>query len=221
MAALSAADPYDAKDKALDALLAVWLARLSKAVADRVEDARAHAEKAVTDTLRSTPDGRKSLAKIAQSRSFASAQARLDDLRDKLTGKSDRSLKGKVRDARAEFYTLAVKWHRRITPAEIRSDGDGPTAAQVDAARAAAVHGYDPRRQLDATILMQKLALRAALEQAARSNADDRRAADLLDGWQSRAKTALTNAVRGLLVDSRGWCDTQASLDSIAPEFLD
>lgn len=210
------------KDRAMDALVAVWYARLQPFVADRVDDAHAHAGRALTNSLKATPDGRRSLAKLDRSRSLSSALARLDAITERMAGKGEKSLKGKVREARAQLYTLAASWHFKLVPEAIRSrETPDATAAQLAAARAAAVHGYDPHTVLSAAVTTQKVQLRAALERAGRADATGKQSKDTLEEWRVRASSALSQTLRSLLVDSAGWCDTQAGLDTIHDDYLD
>src|SRR5512135_2157880 len=80
-----------------------WIAKGVKLVSAKLADARAHAEKAVTDTLRSTPDGRPSMARIRANPSYQASLNRLDELWAEIGGPSVTSLQGLIQDSSAAF----------------------------------------------------------------------------------------------------------------------
>lgn len=210
------------KSDALEALRAAWEARLLPTVRARVADAHAHGVKAVTDALRRTPDGRASVLKINRSPSFAAAGARLDELWAWLAGPSEVSLWGKVRDYREAAYREAARLWFPLVPPEYRSrSAPDPTADEVRLARAAAVHGYDPRRVLEGPVLAARRTLKATVEQAGRRSAPGHVAGELLAAWADRTAASLSRAVVTLLNDSTEYCDTAAGRALVAPEFVE
>lgn len=211
----------DAKSDALEALRASWEAKLAVAVADKVGHAHSHAYKALTAALKATADGRTSLLRINKSPSYQAAVARLDELWADLAGPSEVATEGAVRDAREAFLGLASKLWFPLIPEDVRGrTTPKPTLAEVRAIRAAAVHGYDPRKQLQAPVLSAKTSLKAALEKAGRASTPGHVEDDLLAAWQTRAVGSLTQAVRTLLNDSVEYADREAGRALIDPARL-
>ena len=212
----------DVKSAALENLRAQWQASLLPRVEAKVADAAAHAQKAVTDTLKNTTDGRASILKINASPSYKAALSRLDELWIWLAGAGETSLKGKVRDAREQFYRQAAQLFFPLIPAELRSRRDPePTAAQVRTIRAAAVHGYDPRNELAGPINAAKHRLKAAVEVAGRQAQDSALGAKPIDQWERQTTRSLSQVVITLLNDSVEYCDTMAGRELIAEEFIE
>jgi hypothetical protein len=190
----------------LDAVRMSWEAAILTNVNDRLDDALAHARRAINDRGRQGP---------GRTRARAAARGRLDDLWAELAGDSADSLRGSIRDARAELYQEAFMLHRDIFPPEYLAPGsDAPTADNVNLVRAAAIHAYDPRRELEKPIMDSQRTL-AQVVNAAMARADTRH----LAAWRTRAGQAITQAVITLLNDSTEYADGEARRDLTAPEF--
>src|SRR6476660_8950689 len=122
----------EVKSATLESLRAQWQARLLPTIDARVGD------------------GRASILRINASPSYAAAQSRLDELWTWLAGPSETSLRGKVRDAREQFYRQAAILHFPLIPEALRArQSPDPTRDQIRMIRAAAIHGYDPRKTLE------------------------------------------------------------------------
>ena len=211
-----------AKSAALEVLRASWEGKLLSVVGSKVADAHAHASKALTDTLKATPDGRPSLIQLNRSPSFKAALARLDELWTALAGPSVTSLGGAVRDARESLFRAACDLWFPLIPEEYRArHAAEPSLASCRAVRAAALHGYDPRQVLEGPIRAAQRGLKAALEQAGRRSAPGHVEDDLLRAWRGRAAAAIGQTVKTLLNDSVEHADTEAGRDLIHDDFLD
>ena len=214
--------PVLAKSAALETLRARWEATLLPAVSAKVADAHAHAQKALTDALKATTDGRPSLLKLNASPSLKAAYNRLDELREWLAGPSETSQRGKVRDFREAAYRLACElWLPMIPPEYLSRNDHPPTQAEVRMIRAFPVHGYDIRRVLDGPIDTAKRELKAALERAGRRGVAEGSAADTLAAWEHRAAGSLSRAVVTLLNDSAEHANTEAGKALIHPDFIE
>ena len=213
-------DPVEIARLAIDSLKGEWEAKLIPAVNAKVADAHAHALKALTDTLKGTNDGRASILQINRSPSYAAATNRLDELWTAMTGPSEVSLTGKIRDAREAFYRLACELTLPMIPVKIRSrETHSPNAMEVRLIRAAVLNGYDPRRVLQGPIEVAKRSLKASLEQAGRKSAPGHVEDDILKAWEVRSSSSIATTVRVLLSDSAIYCFQQAGANLIADEF--
>ena len=85
--------------------------------------------------------------------------------------------------------------------------------------RAAAIHGYDPRKMLQGPIETAKRSLKAALEQAGRKSAPGHVEDDLLKAWELRTSGSLSSTVRVMLSDSQVYAFQQAGVNLIGDEF--
>ncbi len=214
-------DDLDSKTASLDVLRSAWEIKLQPIVAAKVQDAHAHALKALTDTLKKTRDGRSSILQINRSVSYAAALARLDELWRWLAGPSEVSLTGQIRDARAAFLTEAARhWHPLIPPDYRSRPEHEPTQNQVQQIRAAAIHGYDPRKSLEGQIGTAKRSLKAALEQAGRRSTPSHVEDDLLAAWATRTTSTISETVKTLLSDSMVYADREAGRGLIRPEAI-
>lgn len=185
---------------ALDKARASWEAAILSAVHEILDDAQAHAAKAVGSGRRS--------------RDLTNAMHRIHGLHTFLAGPDGESLEGAIRDARAELYQEAFKLHREIFPPEYLAPGDEPTAENVNLVRAAAIHAYDPWHELEKPIKDSQRMLATAI--AATASRADSRAIQL---WRGRAADTITRTVRTLLNDSTEYADGEARRDLTAPEF--
>lgn len=205
---------------ALEAERARWAERLLALVDRALDDAHAHATRAVTETLRRTPDGRATIRRANRNPSYQAALGRLGELWTRLAGPSTASLRGQVRDAREAFYRLAFRLHTPHIPESVRVAPDPlPTARNVDLVRGAAVHGYDPRKELEKPIADAARQLSAAVALAGSRDADGPQGADQLRAWHDRSRRAIGQAVLSLLSDSVEFANTEAMADLVHPDY--
>lgn len=221
MTATAAADAdLDRRERALEALLAKWTAPALALVRRKLADAEAHAVKALTDTLKRTPDGRATIRRAAQSPSYQAAQARLDELLDALAGPSRVSTDGLVRDAAEALYVAA--WHawKPWIPESLRA-AEEPSKAQRLAARKLVVHGYDPRAELAGHVEGAGRRLLAVLAQAGQRTTAEHVASDLVATWRRQTEAGLGQVVTRVLSDWQKAADTQAGRDLVHPDYHD
>jgi hypothetical protein len=210
----------DAIAYALEAERARWAGLILPRVEGVLADAHAHAQKAVTDALKVTPDGRPTLRRANRSPSFQAALNRLGELRTWLAGPSEVSLEGKVRDARATFYKLAFTLHTPHIPGKVRVAADpAPTQRNINLVRGAPVHGYDVRKELEKPFVDAARQLSSAVALAGSSATSDRDAGLLLKAWHARARGAIERAVLSLLSDSAEHANTEAMGDLVHPDY--
>ncbi len=212
-------DALEAKADAQAATLVRWQRMAAVAVDRAVSAAHAHAVVALTDTLKRTPDGRATIRKARQSRSYAAAIADLDSLWDKLVGPSATSLDGLIRDARVEFWSEAFEAWGRLIPAEFLDAGFSGARTRARETRRLVLHGMELRTEIGAKVGDAKRTLLASLEQAARKSNPGRVATDILDGWRATATSALTRSASLALSDSQVAIDGIAMVDATSPVF--
>lgn len=199
-----------------------WLKEALELIDAKVADAHAHAAKAVTDTLRRTPDGRTTLRQAARSRSTLAACNRLDELWDSMCGPTSASKGGLIRDARGAFYVESFERWKPFIPEGLWASPDpGPTRAAMDVARTAPVHGYDVRTEFAVPIDRAKRSLRAAIARCGHSSTPDRVAVDIFDGWVERSRQSLFRTARSALSDGQKLVETMAGRDLVHPDYLD
>lgn len=199
-----------------------WLARALEAIEAKVDDARAHGVKAVTETLKQTPDGRATLRKAAGSRSLQAAQSRLDELWSLLCGASAASLDGLLRDARESFYIESFERWKPFIPSELWMASDPqPTQANIRLVRAMPVHGYELRHEFEVPIRRAKASLRAGVTQAGRRSTPDSISTDLINGWAETARQSLFRVAQSALSDGQKLAETLAGRDLVHPDYLD
>jgi hypothetical protein len=205
---------------ALEAERARRAASILAVVGRELAAAHAHAVKAVTETLRATPDGRPTIRRANRNPSFKAALGHLDDLLTRLAGPSAVSLDGAVRDAREAFYRLAFRLHTPHMPEALRVRKEPqPTRANLDLVRGAALHGYDVRTELEAPFAVAARTLKAAVATAG-SPAVSRAIGDqALKNWHDRAARSIGPAVLSLLSDSAEHANTEAMADLVHPDF--
>ncbi|MDE2100490.1 MAG: hypothetical protein KGL39_24815 [Patescibacteria group bacterium] len=204
------------------ARLKPWQDRAVKLVSSVVDDAAAHAHHAITETLRKTPDGKPTSARLRKSRSYQAALDRLDGLLTALAGPSVHSAKGLVRNARASFYRDSfLYWRSRYDRDLWVSPDPRPTKRGINRIRGALIQSADLRSTLSGPIESAKRSLGPAVTSAASQTTTKRQGKDTIDTWRSQAKSAITAAVLGALSDSDQRAHTLAALDVLAPDHLD
>ena len=210
----------ETREQVLEAGLAGWTARALALVRTKLADAEAHATKALTDTLRRTPDGRPTVRRATLSPSFQAAAARLDELLDALAGPSKYSTEGLVRDAVEELYRGAFESWKPWIPGSLRA-AEEPTQAQLLAARKLVVHGNELRAELGPPIVAAGRRLLAVLTMASQRTTAERVASDLVGTWRRHAESGLAVVVRRVMSDWQKAADTRAGRDLVHPDYHD
>ena len=194
-----------------------WHQKLVALVSGKLHDAAAHAQNAVTEVLRSTPDGRASAAVVRRSRSYQAALARLDELWAALGGPSVVSLQGLVQDCTAAAYRDSCDYWRDEIPPEYRVGGSMPTAAHETYVRGLLWYGQPIRAALEPHFKRAGHALASSVH-AAGSQADpDSRS---LKVWESRQRARLIRAGGLAISDANQRADLQAMRDMTDPVYL-
>lgn len=175
--------------------LAPWVEQANGLISDRLDDARAHAARAITERAKQAPDGKPTLQLVTQSRSFQAAVNRLDALHD--------SLVELTKDARAFFYRDSFRLWLPSIPVEIRiSDDPKPTREGERQARGLVLYGTDLVTEIGAGIEDASRGLRAAVTMAASKAALPKEINAALDTWQRQKTDALKQRARTALSDS-------------------
>lgn len=211
-----------AKSEALEALRLDWSRKILPTVESKLEDALAHAERAVTQTLKATADGRATARRASRSPSFQASLSRLDEILEWLAGPSVDSLKGRVRDAREAFYKRAFALHKPLIPTMLLVSPDPePTAEGVRLIRGALIHGLDLRRELSGSIETAKRNLTASVALAGSRSTDSRTETEIIETWHKQSLGSIRTAVLRVLSDSVEFADTEAGADLIHPDYLE
>lgn len=193
----------DRMERALEARLNPWKLNARFLILGQMDDALAHADKALTQTLKRTTDGRPSARRIGISPSYQAAVSRLDDLLDSLVGPKASSLNGLIRDARAAFYRGSIDLWKPHIETEYRAVPDPvPTLDGERLMRGAIVHGYDLRREIEPAIRTTKDTLFVALNNAGRRAATGREEDSRLALWHSQGIERIRAKVFQSLSDS-------------------
>lgn len=87
--------------------------------------------------------------------------------------------------------------------------------------RAAAIHGFDPRKVMEGPILSAQRTLKAALGQAGQRSTPGKVEDDILEAWRNRTTGSLCQTVTGLLNDSVEYADTEAGRAMVHPDYLE
>lgn len=202
--------------------LNAWIGHCMARVAAKLDDAKAHAVNAVTQTLKDTPDGRATIQKVKRSSSYRAALARLDELLDILAGPSSRSLDGLMRAAREDFYTDAFRlWRTLIDESLWRSKDRHVSQDGISVVRGLPIHGLDVRDELRGRFDRIKRHLAAALAVAGGRSTPGDVATQAIDTWHKQSVASLALAVRLALSDGQVAADTQAARDLVHPDHLD
>lgn len=209
-----------AMELALETRHKPWVAKASSLIARELDDAKAHAAKAVTDALKQTPDGRRSARRIDSSPSYKAAVGHLDALLDRLVGFSKDSLGGLIRDARAAFYRSSVDLWKPHIPEEYRTVPDPePTREGERLMRGAIVHGYDLHKEIEPTFTLTANQLFIAINQAGRRAATDRQGRDRLAVWHGQALVRINQKVAQALSDSDKAVHEATGLLLLSPQY--
>ena len=213
-------DVLGPKDRTLAAVADRWAKLASKLVAVAVDRAYAHATVALTETLRKTPDGRATLRKARQSRSYLAALADLDGLTNDLAGPSVASFAGLIRDAREDLYLEAFAAWLRLMPELVALPiGSKPEAARLNEMRGLVLHGTDLRKEVGVKVEEAKRGLLATLEMASRRAGVNPSRSDFLGGWMARSVESIGRAASMAIQDSMVVMDGIATVDACRPEY--
>lgn len=196
-----------------------WIAKATELVTGKLADARAHAEKAVTDTLRQTPDGRASLARIRANPSFQAALSRLDELHNAITGPAVTSIQGFVHHASEAFYRDARTYYWDQIHPDYRVESPAVTQQQTANVRGQLWFDLPVRQALEPELKRMKNSLAVALGTAGSRQTATRDGYTALNTWHTQTAESLTRRVAGALVDANIRADRQALLDSIHPDW--
>lgn len=199
-----------------------WREAAFQLIGVELGDALAHARAAVTETLKRTPDGRASAAKIRRSRSYASALGHLDKLLDELAGPSADSQAGLVRDAAESFYRDAFRDAVESVDPELRvSPNPKPKEAGIRKIRTAYLHSSAIRDELGALVLSARRSLGPSVASAAARGNTEVQARDSLTTWHAQATRSIERGVLAVLSDLDVASRSLSLIDAIHPSRLD
>jgi hypothetical protein len=200
-----------------------FAADVSRWIDSKIDDAEAHALRALTETLKDTAEGRATIRKAVKSRSYIAAVSRLKEIADYVAGPSDDSLAGFIADAREAFLVEAFREWTPLTPRDVRRLSQSlpvePTIAERRAIRRLALHGSTVRGEINGRIQIVKRGLAAAVAQAGNRQLGSRESAAIIRTWSTKAKKSLAALVRLLLLDSVSLADTAAQYYIIRAEM--
>lgn len=215
------AQSLDLLDARFLARLKPWQERVSARVTKSVEDAAAHAHRSITETLRRTPDGRPSAARLRRSPSYLAALDRLDGLLTTLAGPSVHSLKGMIRNARDGFYRDSFAYWLTVYDPELWVSSDPkPTKRGINAIRGALIQSADLRTTLAGPIEAAKRSLAPSVVSASNRESTRTQAKDSIDLWAAQSRSAILTASLRALSDADQRAHTLAALNTLAPKFL-
>jgi len=186
--------------------------KAGRLVGDKVSDAAAHINKAATDALRSTPDGKPTLARARRSPSFAAAMDRLDEL----VGRIVRIEQA----AREDAYRQSYAWHRESLPQELRSAGESPSARRLAQCRDFPILGYSAKdRTMDAVDSAKRSAL-ATLARTSTRALERSAGADAIEAWGDAASRSIATVAAQSIGDGATWAARMAGRDAIRDDLL-
>lgn len=197
-----------------------WVRHGLMRVGEVMNSARDHAENAVTQTLKRTPDGRATAARIRMHPSFKAALRRLAELQDEIGGPSVTSLSGMVQDATEAFYRDARKWHANDVPDEYQGSS-AITDAQVAYVRGLLWYHKPIRTAFQPKFLTIRNDLIASLGAAGTSDATKRDGTMALKTWEQNARFRLGQQLGAAMADMNVAADRQAMKDTMHPDLAD
>lgn len=197
-----------------------YVDKATRLIADRVDDAHAHAVKTLTQAAIDESAGRPTLRRIDWSRSFEAASSRLDELLDALAGPSTTSRKGIIRDGFETAYRDCYAHYRLTLDPAVLAGSPEPTKAQIVKARTVVVLGYDARAYLVPVVNAAESRLKALLASLANPGRSKADRTDQLAAWASRTTDGLTTAATIYLKTGSFYLDRIAGRDTIRPELL-
>ncbi|WP_165251166.1 hypothetical protein [Paludisphaera soli] len=214
-------DDLAAIDRRMRGRIAPWIRRASEVVGAKIDDARAHAQKAVTDSAKAARDGRATAILVRRSRSYLAAVARLEELLTLLAGPRSTSNAGLIRDAwEASYRDSTAIWRDRLDSSLWRSSDPQPTREGVATARSQFLQGYELHDWIDHPVRRAIADLGRAINLAAATAADESARLDPLDAWESTKRHALTQSVIGAIGDGDQRSHTLAAVDVMALDVV-
>jgi hypothetical protein len=206
----------------LDLRLAPWVEKAFTMIEGRYADARAHAGKAVTDTLKRTEDGRATAAHARLSPSARAAENRLVELLDALAGPSVKSLQGLICDAREAFLADSIEFWKGHIPEDLW-EVSNPRLTKAGSAliRGALVFNAPLRTAIGRVVQTTIEDLRIAVALAGNSEITAEREAMVLDAWETTARKKVFAAVRSALSNSDVYADRLAVKLIVKTDMVD
>jgi hypothetical protein len=224
MAVATAHPSYPRMLEAAESTRLAWLRRAVALIDGTVSDAEAHAVRAITGTLKATPEGRPTLRKAGRSPSAVAAANRLAELWEALAGPSRSSLAGLIRDARVAAYRVHLAHWWEILPPEVRRpppfDPAKPGKARLRTVRAFPLFGLDVRDEVGGPIEGYRRALAAAIVAAGNRSTPGHLAVAGIEDWGRRAQDGLFGLVDRILKEESAFADRLAGRDAIRPDQL-
>jgi len=190
-----------------------WHHKAIRMASAKLADARAHAESAVTETLKKTPDGRASIALIRSNPSYKAALNRLDELWVAIAGPSVTSLNGLIHDVAEACYRDAVEFWRERTPKKFQSPDRGITASQVQYVRGLLWYGKTICDAFEPVIMRAKSDLAAAIGAAGSADRDNL----ALKTWETKQQSVIAKRIDLAINDADQRSDLQAMRDVFDP----
>jgi len=212
---------YETRQAELLAVVQPFVDRASALISDRVDDALAHAEKALTRATIDEPNGRATIRRVDWSPSYNAALSRLAELVERLAGPSVASQKGIVRQAWEEAYRDCHRhWNQVLDPAIRDAYRDYPDHKEIVRARTITVLGYDARSFLLGPADVAGRMLKATIVQVAVVSTPEAERANRLESWAKRTTTALQSRTAQLIRTGAFYLDRVAGRDVVRPELL-
>lgn len=212
---------HEARQVALLAVVQPYVDMAAKRIGDRLHDARAHAERAITAVAVGADPGRATLRKLESGRSQSAALARLDELLVDLVGPSVDSRKGIVRDAWADAYRDGrAHWRAVLDPSILAPRHAEPSRADLARARTIVVLGYGAREYLAPAVDGVGRRLRAILATASNRGWSEGAREDHLSDWSTTAAKSLTVRTAQLIRTGAFHLERVSGRDSIRPDLL-
>lgn len=198
-----------------------WATKAVQLVSRKISDTRAHAERAVTETLKATPDGRPSLALIRRNPSFKASLNRLDELWAEIGGPSVTAISGLAHDATEAFYEDARDYWFGEVPDGYRVKSREATKSQLLYVRGLLWFGQPIRQDFAPQFKRLHNTLSAALGAAGSHSDVDQPQITSLRTWESQSRATLIQRLGLALNDANQRADLQAMKDSILPQYHD
>ena len=169
----------------------------------------------MSDTLRQTPDGRASVARVRQNPSFQAALNRLDELHTALAGPSVTSISGLVHDAAEAAYTDSRDlWWDQIDP-DYRAPSKEPTKEQKTNVRGLLWYGLPVRQGFKTQFQTAHNNLLIAVSAAGSTQATSRDGFVALRTWEEKTKASLMSRLGAALLDANVRSDREAMKHTI------
>jgi hypothetical protein len=187
-------------DRELDSSVTQAVAKASRLIADRLDDALAHAKNALSDTARKARDGRPTLTAIKREFGYSTAVSRLMALRDELVLLAEQT--------RVEQYPRSWEYWRGQIPPKYQSEETSPRRSGANKARVFMIRGKTLAQEFHTVANEVSNRLQATLVQAAARVEDDR--AGRLADWAKQAKGSFGRHAKAVLGDGVMLADRMA-----------